>query len=257
MDLKDYKNSPEYLKNYWWFVGKRRFIDQLLRRFFGEIKSLKILDVGCGMGDDLEIIGRYGEVMVLDSSDETLKYIPDNYRKIRCEIQNFDWPGEKFDAVVVFDVLEHVKSDAEALSRISQVLKPGGLVVALVPAGQWLWSPHDEYLGHFRRYNRRLLAHLAKGQDLDLMALGFWNNFLSLPTIVFRLGKRFFFRHFDALGNGSDLFPLPDLANRFLLCILAFESWLFRIGVNLPFGLSIYAVWRKKALASSPSGGII
>ncbi len=249
MDLKDYKASPDYLKNYWWFVGKRRFIDQLLRRFFGEIKSLKILDVGCGVGDDLEIIGRYGEVVVLDPSDETLKYVPDNFRKIRCEIQDFDWPEDKFDAVVIFDVLEHVPDDAQALSRIGHALKPGGLVVALVPAGQWLWSPHDEYLGHFRRYSRQTLRLLANNQEFTLVALGFWNSFLSLPAIAFRLLKRLLFRYYSHHGNGSDLFLFPRFVNGLLIHILAFESWLFRHGLALPFGLSMYAVWRKKPLA--------
>lgn len=249
MDLKDYKASPDYLKNYWWFVGKRRFIDQLLRRFFGEIKSLKILDVGCGVGDDLEIISRYGEVVVLDPSDETLKYVPESYRKISCEIQNFDWSEEKFDAAVIFDVLEHVKDDAQALSRIGHALKPGGLVVALVPAGQWLWSPHDEYLGHFRRYNRWTLTKLANNREFTLVALGLWNSWLSLPAIVFRLLKRTLFRYYPRHGNGSDLFPLPKFVNSLLIHILSFESWLFRLGFSLPFGLSLYAVWRKKPLA--------
>jgi len=243
VDLRDYKNKPAYVKNYWWFVGKRQFIDQLLRRYLGKGENRRILDVGCGVGDDLEIISRYGQVVVLDSDDETLRYIPDQYQKIRCEIQNLDWGEEKFDAAVLFDVLEHVENDSEALGKISQVLKPYGLVVILVPAGPGLWSPHDDYLGHYRRYTKKSLQQLAAHCGLTTYEVGYWNSLFFLPIALYRLAKR---RQSPSLqGGSSDLLSLPGVVNQALTWVISLENLWRSRGRGLPWGLSLYTVLKK------------
>jgi SAM-dependent methyltransferase len=62
--------------------------------------------------------------------------------------------GETFDAIVYIDVLEHIEDDSEEARRAMQLLKPGGALVVLSPAHQWLYTPFDASIGHFRRYTR-------------------------------------------------------------------------------------------------------
>ena len=71
-------------------------------------------------------------------------------------IEGFD-PQPQFDSLVYIDVLEHIKEDREELARASALLRPGGHIVVLSPAHQWLYTPFDKAIGHFRRYNRRSL----------------------------------------------------------------------------------------------------
>ncbi len=243
MDLRDYKNSTIFREKYWWFIGKRDFIDHLLQRFFGPPNKRRILDVGCGVGDDLGIISRYGEVVVLDSSDETLKYIPDKYHKIRCELSDFTGDAAGFDGVVLFDVLEHLEDDREALEKVNQILLPNGIMVILVPAFSWLWSPHDEYLGHFRRYSRSSLLCLVKGSGFKVIGSGYWNSLLFPPIAAFRLLKRSLEKKVPQ--GTSDLFELPRLVNYILAQILHVENSLHRLGISFPFGSSVYMVLQK------------
>lgn len=64
----------------------------------------------------------------------------------------------KFDTIIYIDVLEHIEEDLNELSRAVKLLRAGGKIVVLSPAHQWLYSPFDKEIGHFRRYNRHSLS---------------------------------------------------------------------------------------------------
>ena len=76
--------------------------------------------------------------------------------------------GEQFDTLIYIDVLEHVEKDREELERAARHLKPGGRVIVLSPAHQWLFTPFDAAIGHFRRYSRSMIRALSpKGLQLE------------------------------------------------------------------------------------------
>lgn len=62
-----------------------------------------------------------------------------------------------FDAVLYIDVLEHIEADRAELARAAALLRPGGALIVLAPAHQWLYTPFDERIGHYRRYSARAL----------------------------------------------------------------------------------------------------
>lgn len=57
-----------------------------------------------------------------------------------------------FDAVLAFEILEHVEDDQQVLDEIARVLRPGGVVAVSVPLHEALWSELDEACAHVRRY---------------------------------------------------------------------------------------------------------
>ena len=63
-----------------------------------------------------------------------------------------------FDAILYIDVLEHIEHDREELARASELLAPGGSLIVLSPAFNFLFSEFDRSVGHFRRYTARSLA---------------------------------------------------------------------------------------------------
>lgn len=69
-------------------------------------------------------------------------------------------PGERFDAVLYVDVLEHIADDAGEVQRAAALLAPGGALVVLAPAHAFLFSAMDEAVGHCRRYSRASLEAL-------------------------------------------------------------------------------------------------
>lgn len=70
-------------------------------------------------------------------------------------------PSATFDAILYIDVIEHIEHDAEELARAARLLAPGGALIVLSPAHQWLMSPFDVEIGHFRRYSLGMLAAAA------------------------------------------------------------------------------------------------
>ena len=66
-----------------------------------------------------------------------------------------------FDTILYLDVLEHIADDRAEVTAASRALAPGGRLVALCPAHQWLYIPFDRAIGHHRRYTGRDLAALT------------------------------------------------------------------------------------------------
>ena len=65
--------------------------------------------------------------------------------------------NEFYDSIIYIDVIEHIENDASELQRAMNHLKSGGHLIILVPAHQWLYSPFDKAIGHFRRYDKTML----------------------------------------------------------------------------------------------------
>ncbi|MGL1862872.1 MAG: class I SAM-dependent methyltransferase [Pseudodesulfovibrio sp.] len=65
--------------------------------------------------------------------------------------------NQTFDSILYMDVLEHIKDDQAELKRAAKHLAPGGTLIVLCPAHQWLYSEFDMAIGHFRRYTKKSL----------------------------------------------------------------------------------------------------
>jgi SAM-dependent methyltransferase len=97
--------------------------------------------------------------------------------------------AEKYDCVIACEVLEHVEEDAAFLRRMAAVLRPNGQLIFSVPARMKYWSPHEEIVGHVRRYeNEPLRALLASAgfTNIQIASYGFpFVNWLRWPRIWF------------------------------------------------------------------------
>lgn len=83
-------------------------------------------------------------------------------------------PDREFDAAVLLDVLEHIADDRGFLRPfVAQHVRPGGLVLASVPAHQPLFTRHDVELGHHRRYSAHGLEELMSSAGLVPWRRGF------------------------------------------------------------------------------------
>jgi SAM-dependent methyltransferase len=82
---------------------------------------------------------------------------------LRLDLLRCPLPSGSFDAVVMLNVLEHIRDDDAALAQVYRILKPGGIAIIEVPAGPHLYDAYDKALKHFRRYEMgELKAKLQK-----------------------------------------------------------------------------------------------
>jgi SAM-dependent methyltransferase len=67
----------------------------------------------------------------------------------------------QYDAILYIDVLEHIEDDAGEVRNAVRRLRPGGRLIILAPAHQYLYSAFDKAIGHYRRYNLARLRELT------------------------------------------------------------------------------------------------
>src|SRR5439155_19234776 len=89
-------------------------------------------------------------------------------------LEKFD-DAETFDTILYMDVLEHIEDDRAEVARAAKHLRPGGHVIALSPAHQWLFTPFDRAIGHHRRYTRAGFGALAT-PDLEPVRLRYLDS---------------------------------------------------------------------------------
>ncbi len=126
-----------------------------------------ILEVGCSSGFMLERLCTVFSDCCIMGSDvviEPLQKLSQKIPKIplfRFDITQCPFPDQSIDAVIMLNVLEHIKADKTALQQVYRILKPGGTLVIEVPANPKLYDCYDKMLMHYRRYRAKDLRALA------------------------------------------------------------------------------------------------
>src|SRR5262249_42972179 len=134
--------------------------------------SREILDAGCGTGALLEALRAdpANRAVGLDFSEAALQFCRERGydRLVRGDLTVLPFPDARFDVITALDVIEHLDDDAGAAREIARVLKPGGILVASVPAYRFLWSGHDIALHHRRRYQMSEMTGLLRSAGLAI-----------------------------------------------------------------------------------------
>lgn len=94
-----------------------------------------------------------------------------------------------FDSILYIDVLEHIEDDAAEVARAARHLAPGGSLIVLSPAFQFLFSEFDAAIGHYRRYTRSTLAALAPASCQSVYAV-----YLDSLATVLSIGNKLMLR---------------------------------------------------------------
>ena len=150
---------------------------------------------------------------------------------------------DQFDTVLCMDVLEHIEADAAEMNQAARRGLPGGQVVALSPAHQWLYTPFDRSIGHCRRYTRRTLKGLTPA-GLDLVWLGY------LDSVGF----------FASLANKVLLrqaMPTPAQIRVWDRVLVRASEWVDP-ALGFRAGKSVLGVWRRPISSGAslpPAGG--
>jgi SAM-dependent methyltransferase len=234
---------------YWWHRGRRTMVCRILERYAPP--QARILDVGCGTGATTAALLRFGDVSGFDMGLAGLRHAQARGLPVaRGSAENLPAGDASFDVVVALDVLEHLDDDRRALAEILRVLRPGGILLATVPAYAFLWSSHDEALGHRRRYVRKQLRDRITGAGFEIVLCSYVMAAILPIAIVVRLAERWWPRQGP---RESGYFLLPRPLNALLAHVAGLGGWLVRILV-LPFGLSIVAVASRPGDSAGGSG---
>lgn len=241
MDRDVYQRIRELEQAHWWFTARRAILaDQIAG--LGLATDARVLEVGCGTGGNLAMLGRFGAVSAVEPDAEARTYASERTGVEVREgllpdgLPQFDTP---FDLIASFDVIEHVDDDVGALAAIARWLKPGAPLIATVPANAWMWSDHDVRHHHKRRYDLAGFKAVARQAGLEVGKATYFNTLLFPLIGSIRVAKSALQMH----GGDDEVMPGAFL-NKALHEIFAAERALLR-RADLPFGVSILLVARR------------
>jgi SAM-dependent methyltransferase len=261
MEKDFYLQYADAEDKHWWFLGRRRIINKVIRQL-NLPKNIEILEAGCCTGGNLAMLARHGSVSAMELDQIACKIACDRVAaplehraasplenrpvaKVRLGSlpDNIPFNGE-YDLIVILDVIEHLDDDLAGLKALYSQLKLGGYLLITVPAYQFLWSHHDDINHHKRRYLLKGLKQVVRKAGFTVRYGSYINTFLFPIVALVRGFKNILnFQEKNTTSSSDLILPSPPV-NKLLTYLFASERHL--IGkVSLPFGVSALLVAQK------------
>lgn len=193
--------SPESDSTPFQYVGSELELFQNAtnwKRYFASrihpLLGQNVLEVGAGLGANLPwlAITKPQRWVSIEPDPELCQQFRESQKQGAipqwCEVRQGtiqDLPAEdRFDTILYIDVLEHIEDDQEEFERAYERLTPGGHLIILCPAHQFLFSRFDQSIGHFRRYNKSMFRAVSPHRPKRLEYLDSIGMFASLANRV-------------------------------------------------------------------------
>ncbi len=238
MEREVYEAMAEHDERHWWYRARRQVVAELIRRKVSLPKEARLLEIGCGTGHNLAMLGEFGSVEALEVDPISRNLAEKRLGRtvLSSPLPALEGiPNGTYDMIAALDVIEHIPDDEAALEGIARVLKPSGKLVMTVPAHQWMWSAHDVVNHHQRRYSKRDFKRLVDNSPLKLESIGYLNSLLFPIAMAQRLASKITGK------EDTNLAPPAEPINQALERVFALERRV--IGrIPLPPGLSLFAV---------------
>jgi len=214
-----------------------------MRQFLGDIRIPEVLDVGAGSGifsRQLLDNGLCERAVCLDPNYPEEKTETHNGKQISF-VKNIKRTSQKL--VLMMDVLEHVPDDLALLKEYVDSMAAGGHLLITVPAFQFMWSGHDVFLEHYKRYTIGKIEAVAKRASMTPIKSRYFFGSLFPALAAIRLSKKVLFNH-GALEAQSELKLYPAWFNHALVTVHDIERHTL-FNFNKLFGLSVFCLCRK------------
>jgi SAM-dependent methyltransferase len=235
---------------HFWFRGFRRFVAPALRDLAGGRTDLRLVDCGCGVGQNISLLEPFGEAMGFDlMAGGAASARASGHAIVRADVVNIPFPSDAFDIATSFDVLQCVEQDEAAIREMARIVRPGGAVVLTLAALDVLRGDHAEVWQEVRRYTPASARRLISAAGLSPERVDFLFASLFPLMLTVRSVQRLL-RPVRAPRADSDIAVPSAPVNAALSWLLRGEAALAR-RVPMPIGSSLLVIGRKPRLAAT------
>ncbi|MBI5118002.1 class I SAM-dependent methyltransferase [Candidatus Poribacteria bacterium] len=169
----------------------------------GVSSGATVLDVGCATGDFVLMAKETYSVWGTDISEDALQIARDRNPEIAERFvcmsgRNSGVPNQHFDAITMWDVVEHLDDPVALLTQMAGKLKRGGMLflsspnigtfIGRVMGKRWAFMTPPEHIGYFSRETMRKLLGVCGLRDLKWKTKGKW---ISAGFLVYKAGRVF------------------------------------------------------------------
>ncbi|MBK9214747.1 MAG: class I SAM-dependent methyltransferase [Chloracidobacterium sp.] len=244
MQQHTYAIMDEVEGSHWWFVGRRAILESFLESIVSRLETsdsrLRVLDVGCGTGANIEMLSQYGDAEGVDVSDDALEICRRKGLKVEKGLaERLPYNDGAFDVTTALDVIEHLDDDVAGLKEMHRVTRGGGYSLFFVPAFMWLWGVQDDISHHRIRYTRKQIVERIEnaGYTVERATYANWTFFAPI------LGGRVIMKLTGIKPASENNINVSALNGVFGKLFSAERFWLKKF--NFPIGVSIVVVARK------------
>jgi len=256
MDIKEFKtDTQQAISHHPWEYARFEVVFSNMKYFVKNSKPT-IIDVGCGDTfvlnelsnklPDAEFVG-----IDIEFSDEMIKtFSEQNNIQLYKSIEDVNQKSADF--VLLLDVLEHIEKDTAFLKQIvsSEIVDDNTVFIITVPAFKDIYVVRDKWLGHYRRYNLKMLKELAENTDLNVVDLKYFFSSLFFARTL-QKGLEYIrkpdINKLTGIGNYKKKRVFDYLFKNILLVDYFIGNIASKTGFKLP-GLSCMAVFTKREL---------
>lgn len=261
MDLKEAKNKKSENRHPW-ELARLEVVNRLLKT---KLESLNanggtLLDLGCGDTWFIENLSarypgiRFVAVDIAFTAD-MLSELRSKYEGSMISVyesldEAADSIPKQVDVVLLLDVIEHIENDIEFLKWVQTFpfINHNTEFAITVPAYQWLFSAHDVFLDHYRRYTNSMLVQHINQADMKHSMVGYFFFSLYLARILVWMKEKILGRKKVTTGlvewtGGS---AVTSIIKGVLMFDFGISGTLRKLGIKIP-GLSNYIICKKSA----------
>jgi ubiquinone/menaquinone biosynthesis C-methylase UbiE len=229
---------------HFWFRGFRRFVTPALRDLARGRTNLRLVDCGCGVGQNLALLRPFGDAIGFDlMSGGTAAARASGHAIVRADVTRIPFPSDAFDIATSFDVLQCVPDDDAAIHEMTRIVRPGGAVLLTLAALDVLRGDHAEVWQEVRRYTPSSARRLIEGAGLRVERLDYLFASLFPLMLAVRSTQRML-RRVRPLRADRDIAVPAAPVNAALTWLVEGEAALAR-RVPMPVGSSLLVVGRK------------
>lgn len=228
MDLKEIDRVDP--GHHWYYQSKLSALQRALSEYAPH--ALRFVDVGAGSGffsSELAPFDSGAQVVCVDPNYESESSERNGALRFVRTTQDTD-----AEVYLFIDVLEHVVDDVGLIRHYTESAAPGALALITVPAFKSMWSAHDTYLEHYRRYRLGDLKRVVERAGLEVLREQYlFGSIFPFAWMVRRLRR--------GKPADSDLRPVAAPVNWLLTRVLVAEH---RFTRNRVAGLTAFVVAR-------------
>ncbi len=229
--------------DHFWMEWRFLVLKQLLAKHgFSTALPLRVLDIGGGTGvlrSQIESQTNW-TVDCADLSLDALSTIkPGRGRNLYYDIFK-EHPNliGKYDAVMLFDVIEHVENPVDFIATAAKHLKPKGTLFVNVPAYQSLYSRYDKLIGHLRRYHKQTLSGAVEQAGVSVSGVYYW----GMSMIPLLLARKLLLAISETNTIKRGFAPPNPLVHWILKSIMRLE---LALGFAPPAGTSVMLIGKR------------
>ncbi len=258
MDIKELKVESAVKQNHPWEYARFHVICALISKYIKKISpNSSCIDIGCG--DIFFLTSFYkkyklGKPIAVDLAfdEEIIEQLKMQHENIPIAFYNhIDKIPKEEKASIVFlmDVIEHIEKDELFLRELAEkcFVDKETLFVITVPAFNSLYSKHDEWIGHYRRYTQKLLQTTISNAGYQTLNGGYFFFSLLAPRFVIRIIEKLKRSQTEMKGagdwNGGKFSSF--IFETILRTDFHITRFFSKVGIKLP-GLSTYVICKLK-----------